>query len=281
MAQYSIRTMTRGEIDLAVEWAAQEGWNPGWHDADSFFAADPDGFLVGLLDGEPIASISVVRYGDHFGFLGFYIVKPAYRGRGYGLRIWQAGLDRLSGRTIGLDGVVAQQDAYRKSGFQWAYSGIRHQGEGGGPDPRDADVVPLSSISFDEVLAVDRAFFLADRTAFVRSWIAPPGGAALGLREGHALTGYGVLRACRMGYKIGPLFAKGPDQAERLFLAMKAHVPRGAPMYLDVPSVNEDAMHLVQRHRMTPVFETARMYRGSAPDLPVKRIFGVTTFELG
>jgi hypothetical protein len=32
---------------------------------------------------------------------------------------------------------------------------------------------------------------------------------------------------------------------------------------------------------MTPMFETARMYRGRAPDLPLDRIFGITTFELG
>ena len=33
--------------------------------------------------------------------------------------------------------------------------------------------------------------------------------------------------------------------------------------------------------RIAPVFETARMYRGSVPALPLNRIFGVTTFELG
>jgi hypothetical protein len=29
------------------------------------------------------------------------------------------------------------------------------------------------------------------------------------------------------------------------------------------------------------VFETARMYRNGDPGLPVERIFGITTFELG
>ncbi|MGZ4981767.1 MAG: GNAT family N-acetyltransferase, partial [Methylobacter sp.] len=75
---YTIRTMTRQEINIAVDWATEEGWNPGLHDADCFYAADPSGFLVGLLDDEPIATISVVKYGDSFGFLGFYIVKPEY-----------------------------------------------------------------------------------------------------------------------------------------------------------------------------------------------------------
>jgi ribosomal protein S18 acetylase RimI-like enzyme len=76
--------MNRLEVDLAIEWAAEEGWNPGINDADCFYSADKHGFLVGLLDNEPIATISVVKYGEHFGFLGLYIVKPKYRGRGYG-----------------------------------------------------------------------------------------------------------------------------------------------------------------------------------------------------
>jgi ribosomal protein S18 acetylase RimI-like enzyme len=109
--------MTRHELNLAIDWAAIEGWNPGSYDADCFYAADPNGFLIGLLGDEPIATISVVKYGDSFGFLGFYIVKPEYRGMGYGIQIWNAGLEYLKGRTIGLDGVLAQQSNYSKSGL--------------------------------------------------------------------------------------------------------------------------------------------------------------------
>jgi hypothetical protein len=81
---YQIRTMSRAELDLAIGWARDEGWNPGLHDATPFHAADPEGFLVGVLDGRPISSISVVRYGQTFGFLGLYIVIAEQRGRGYG-----------------------------------------------------------------------------------------------------------------------------------------------------------------------------------------------------
>jgi hypothetical protein len=47
--ELQIRPMTRDELDLAVEWAAQEGWNPGLADAECFHAADPEGFLIGVL----------------------------------------------------------------------------------------------------------------------------------------------------------------------------------------------------------------------------------------
>jgi hypothetical protein len=32
---------------------------------------------------------------------------------------------------------------------------------------------------------------------------------------------------------------------------------------------------------MTPMFETARMYRGGAPSVDVGRVLGVTSLELG
>ena len=76
------------EISIAVDWAAAEGWNPGLADAACFAAADPEGFLIGELDGAPAATVSCVNYGASFAFLGFYIVREDLRGRGYGLRIW-------------------------------------------------------------------------------------------------------------------------------------------------------------------------------------------------
>ena len=122
---YSIRPMRRDELDTALQWAAHEGWNPGLHDAACFHAADPQGFLVGLRGDEPIACISVVRYGASYGFLGLYIVAPEHRGQGHGWALWQAGMAHLGERAVGLDGVVAQQANYRRSGFVLAHRNVR------------------------------------------------------------------------------------------------------------------------------------------------------------
>jgi ribosomal protein S18 acetylase RimI-like enzyme len=268
-------------VRLAIEWAAAEGWNPGVHDAGCFYAADHDGFLVGSLGDDPVATISVVKYGATFGFLGLYIVRRECRGRGYGLQIWNAGLARLAGRNVGLDGVVAQQENYRKSGFRFAYRNIRYRGTASATAPIDARIVPLSSVPVVETIAYDRALFPDERSAFLRCWIAQPDSTALGVLRGRALAGYGVVRRCRDGYKCGPLFADDPALAEALFSALQAHVPHGAVIYLDVPESNVAAVALAERHRMIVAFETARMYTGDAPQLPLRRLFGVTTFELG
>ncbi len=278
---YAIRIMTRNEIDIAIDWAAAEGWNPGIDDADCFYAADAGGFLIGLLRGEAIACISAVRYGATFGFIGFYIVKPEFRGRGYGMQIWNSALERLRGRNIGLDGVVDQQNNYRKSGFKLAYRNIRYEGKGGGRDPGNRKIVPLSSVPFTELNAYDRRFFPEDRTQFLRCWLNQPQSTAWGFMEKDRLAGYGVLRLCRSGYKIGPLFANDAAVAALLFQSLKSRTNEGSPIYLDIPEVNRSAVALAESNGMNFVFETARMYGGESPDLPLDGIFGVTTFELG
>ncbi|NEQ45042.1 MAG: GNAT family N-acetyltransferase [Leptolyngbya sp. SIOISBB] len=283
MSNYTIKPMTREDLAVAIDWAAAEGWNPGLHDAACFYAADPSGFLMGWLNDQPIAAISVVKYGPSFGFLGFYIVRPEFRGQGYGWQLWQTGLQTLVGRIVGLDGVVDQQSNYFKSGFQLAYRNIRYEGVGDGQPPSSSvdAIVPLSSLPIEQVIEYDRPFFPDDRATFLRCWLTQPDSVAVGILASTSLVGYGMLRPCRQGFKIGPLFADTLAIADALFQHLKAQVPEGQSFYLDVPEVNAAAVGLAQTYALTSMFETARMYLPTAPALPTARIFGVTTFELG
>ena len=273
-----LRRMTEAELALALEWAVAEGWNPGLHDANCFYAADPEGFFLAELDGAPIGCVSAVRYGSRFGFLGLYIIKAEHRGQGFGLELWRAALDHLGDRVIGLDGVVAQQDNYRKSGFRIAFRNIRQEGRGGGAAP--PGVIDLAAIPIEEILRYDETVFPASRAEFLKSWIGQAQAVALGVVDGQRLKGCGVLRACREGFKIGPLFADDDETADRLFAGLMAGVP-GAPVFLDTPDTNPGAIALASRHAMTPIFETARMYKNGTPQIGLERCFGVTTFEVG
>jgi hypothetical protein len=274
--------MRREDLDLALDWAAAEGWNPGLNDAACFHAADPEGFLIAELEGEPVGCISAVRHGEDFGFIGFYIVRPGHRGAGHGIALWRAGMARLAGRVVGLDGVVAQQENYRRSGFALAHRNVRY----GAAAPRPPSVgegpraVPAAEASFEEIAALDRDCFPAARDGFLRAWLGAPGHAAFVVRGGHGLLGYGVVRPCREGSKIGPLFATDGRGARALFAALVAAAPPG-PVFLDLPEPNEDAVAMAREAGMAPAFETARMYAGGDPALPLASIYGITSFELG
>ena len=279
-----IRALTRDEMSLAIEWAALEGWNPGLHDAACFHAADPDGFLVGELAGEPVGCISAVKYGSEFGFIGLYIVRPEFRGRGFGMQLWRAAMERLAGRNVGLDGVVAQQANYAASGFRLAFRNERFQGvveraAKGSELPRG--VIAASAVPFVKLAEYDQAIFPAPRDAFLKSWLAQLDAGGFAAVEGDWLRGYAIVRRCRLGWKIGPLAADDLPTARRLYEAVAAYAGEGATLFLDVPAANDAARQLAAELGMTPVFETARMYTGEPPAVDVSKLFGVTSFELG
>lgn len=272
--------MTRADLDTAWEFCIEEGWNPGKYDQDAFYAADPGGFFLGLLDGVPIGSVSAVAYNDRFGFVGIFIVRPPYRGQGYGLRLFEAARAYLSDRIIGLDGVLAQQPNYGKAGFEFAYRNIRHSGVFEGKENDAPDIFPLAELPIAQLEAFDAAMFGAERRQFLRRWITLPDSVALGVLKADALVGYGVLRPRQEGYQIGPLYARTPEAADSLFRSLAAQRP-GHTLYYDALECNAESLLLAQRYGLTPMFETARMYANGQPDLPLGCHYSVCSFELG
>lgn len=279
-SNYKTSVMSQNELSIAINWARDEGWNPGIHDASAFYQADSTGFLTGKYNDQIIATISAVKYGSHFGFIGLYIVKDAFRGNGFGFKLWEAAIASLSGRNIGLDGVLAQQDNYKKSGFKLAHRNIRFAGKSA-KNSLPTRATAAEQIAFKDIAAYDRQFFPDERSAFLKNWIAPENSRTLVIVEDSRILGYGSIRACDRGFKIGPLNAETVDIAVELFLALTATIPEASEIFLDVPEPNKAAIALAQKSGMTPVFETARMYTKSFPNLPLENIFGITTFELG
>src|SRR5713226_5701600 len=178
-----VRAMRPDDLAVAADWAAAEGWNPGHADAECFATVDPHGFLIGELDGAPAATISTVNYDRRFAFLGFYIVRPDLRGRGYGMRIWNAAMAHAGARTVGLDGVVAQQQNYQKSGFRLAYPNIRYGGAVAAAAALPAGVIPLAEVPFATLQADDATVFPAPRAAFLRAWIDASGHVGCALKR--------------------------------------------------------------------------------------------------
>ena len=280
----NIRQMTRDELDVLVEWAAREGWNPGLDDAEVFWATDPEGFVAAEIDGELIGGGSIVAYEKKYGFIGLFIVRPEYRGRGLGNLLWHELNRRLLARldadaAIGLDGVFNMQDYYARGGFRFVCRDLRFEGRGMDL-PQSKGIIEASTVPFERIDAYDQRHFPAPRSRFLQRWIHQPGVHALAAVDGGEICGYTVIRPCRTGYKIGPLFAAKTDVAESLLVSIASRAS-GERIFLDVPAINTDALALVARYRMSEVFGCARMVLGPIPHLPDGEIFGVTTFELG
>ncbi len=271
--------MAADEVSKIMDWARKEGWNPGVHDAEIFAQTDPSGLFCAEMGGEMVGGISAVAYDDRYGFVGLFIVRPDLRGHRVGLDLAQRALDHLGNRIIGIDGVLAKERQYAKFfGFVPEGRNVRYEGRPVGrvtPDLIDARDVPFSDLS-----AYDQRHFPAPRDRFLKMWIHQAGGTALADTRGGTLRGYGVIRPCVVGAKLGPLFADSPAVAEDLLLALCAEAPTG-PVYLDTPGDNPLAVELALKFGMHEVFATTRMYRGGTPKFSKEEVFGITTFELG
>ncbi|MBR0556280.1 GNAT family N-acetyltransferase [Ciceribacter sp. L1K23] len=274
-----VRTLEPAEVTNLVGWAAGEGWNPGLGDAEAFRAADPDGFIGCFVNGELAAGIAAIAYDTSFGFIGLYICRPMFRGQGFGRRVWDAGMSYLGDRVIGLDGVPEQQGNYASMGFAPLYETVRWSGVA----PKSMATPQSVRLATDDDLAalaqLDRRHFPADRTGFLKTWLAAPRSAFV--REAHGqITGFAVVRDCGDGAKIGPLFATDEDTAEDLFAACLASRPDSL-LAIDVPQHQVGFAETLEHAGFAPGFTTARMYRGKAPVVALAGVYGVTTLELG
>ncbi|MDD2710883.1 MAG: GNAT family N-acetyltransferase [Verrucomicrobiae bacterium] len=273
--------MFRKDLDIAVDWAAREGWNPGLNDADAFYAADPGGFFMAFDRDEPIGSISAVAYGDGFGFVGFFIVKPEYRGHRIGIDLARQAFGRLGSRNIGADGVENKMANYQTHGFRLAYHNLRYRRMAQPAGFSVPHIRPIDTVPFESIARYDARCFPAPRDEFLKRWLKLPDSRAVAWLRNDELKGYAMIRKCGVGYKFGPLFADDETIAAELFAFLESTVEAGAPLFLDIPEPNRQAMALGKKLGMTPVFGTARMYNREFPSIDVNRIFGVTSFELG
>jgi GNAT superfamily N-acetyltransferase len=282
-ANLSLGPMRRDEADILAHWAADEGWNPGKADIAIAWDTDRDAFTALRKGDDLVGGGTLISYNELFGFMGLFIIRRDLRGAGLGRQLWTYRLKRLQARlapgaSIGMDGVFEMVPFYERGGFGFAHKDIRFQGIAHGT--LDAEVQRLDPSTFAIVERFDRSYFPAPRTSFLQRWMLQAGAHAMGLFEKGELAGYGVARPARMGYKIGPLFAWRPDVAERLATSLMAHIA-GEQVQLDVPEPNEAGIRLASGLGLKEVFGCARMYYGAPPNLPIERIFGVTSFEFG
>ncbi|MDD4373384.1 MAG: GNAT family N-acetyltransferase [Bacteroidales bacterium] len=281
---FLLRQLQFEEVQKLVSWAAAEGWNPGPHDALAFWQTDPEGFVGYFEQDELIAGGSIVSYDGLFGFMGFFIVKPEYRSKGIGRQLWMSRRDRLlarlkQGSAIGMDGVLAMQDFYRKGGFKLAFRDERYERKGETFNVHK-NITSYSEKDFQKLQLLDAQCFGVPRTTFLLHWLQLPESRTFTFIQDQQLKGYVLLRKAGTGYKIGPLFAENYPVAEALYQACLDAVPNES-VYLDIPVTNPDAVKLVKNFQAEYVFECGRMYYGKAPELPIQKIFGITTFELG
>lgn len=276
--------LDKSDLATLIRWASNEGWNPGNNDLEVFWNTDPNGFYGFFYDDQLIAGGAVVSYRKEFGFMGLFLVHKDFRGQGIGKKLWYLRRDLLINKLqanapIGMDGVVDMQPFYARGGFNIAFRDERYV--------FNSDTILFSSnislintADLEKIFAYDVICFGCQRFDFLKNWLQMPESKAFQYTENGKVLGYAVVRKAETGYKIGPLFADHAFIAEELFKSCLSIAP-DTVVFLDIPTINQHAVSLVQKYQGKYVFECARMYYGTAPEIEINNIYGITTFELG
>lgn len=273
-----VRRMTERDLALVMDWAAAEGWNPGRRDAEMFILPDPDGLLVAEEGGEVIGSIGMPCFGPGFAFAGLFIVRPDHRGGAAGARLALAALQHAGDRVVGTDGVLERVADYERLGFRPAHSHHRHSGVvRPAVHPR---VRPAGPADRAALVGIDDECFPGDRRAFMHAWLGADRTVMSWVDDDGTPTGVAVARPAVEGWRVGPLLAPDGEAAGALVRSL-AHALPGEVLHLDVNTGNPDAAALARDLGLAPGFECARMYRGGSPTLPLARMWGACTLEMG
>lgn len=289
MVVMNIENLKFTKLDLSgvktlISWAILEGWNSGTNDADAFYKADPDGFYGFFLNDEMIAGGSIVSYDGLMGFMGLFIVKPEYRNKGIGEKLWYKRRNMLLSRihknaAIGMDGVPDMQAFYQRGGFEIAFKDERYERKGA-PFKNNPNISPIKESDLANIISYDTPCFGVARSQFLFSWLFMPESKTFKYVENGELKGYAMIRKATTGYKVCPLFADNRIIAEALYEAC-LNAAGDELVYIDIPMTNENAIEMVHKYDATYIFECARMYYGNPPKMAIHKVFGITTFELG
>ena len=289
---------------IIIERAASSGSRPGALDHVSFFAADDTGFFVGELNGKPISCMSVVKHTENIAFLGNYKVDEAYRGRGYGLRTWKTAMASIN-KDCNMTGHAVEEKVpmyERGIGFQRKWCAQRFDLVASQVEfalsniqpPPSITIQPVSEVEFNDLLKYDTHVNVLPRRAFLEKWISAPNcHASVAISDSGRVVGYTVVRTTFKkgdGWKIGPLFGDSSKIARSLYREacgkVAAEDPQGI-IAVDVPYgdlINPDALRIVKELSGIPALapKCVRGYtKGMPSNMPLRKLFGITTLELG
>ncbi|MDR0468829.1 MAG: GNAT family N-acetyltransferase [Peptococcaceae bacterium] len=276
----TIRNFTLPEMVFPMEVAFKEGWNPGLYDGVAFYQADPDGFFLAEQDGGMVGGISAVNFDDRLIVIGNHFVLPPYRGQGIGKALWERALLVAGDKSIRVNGLPEGRLFYESYGFQELGNIIRYGGSVFAEGRISDDVYSAQDISFSQLTDFDAGFFGISRPGFLRTWLATPAMISLCLLKEGELQGWGCMRRCRNGWRLGPVFAKHYEHAEELVRHFALSTV-AENVYMDITDSNVQAIRLAFAMGMTPWEARVKLYRGEYIKEPLDQIFGFTTVDIG
>lgn len=291
-----IRAMTLVDVSIGMHLKEMAGWNQTEEDWHRFLRASPDGCFIGEWNGHAAGTVATVVYGDVLAWVGMVLVDPQFRGQGIGTALLTTALNHLSGKKVPcvkLDATPQGRPIYERQGFRVEYEIERcllERPNGAGAAVGDSKRTKAASLAgievlenevFENILAMDREVFGADRGDLLRSVASGAPEFVIAAKRGASLDGYALGRKGSVADHLGPWIALNESAARSILEQFLARSRRDV-IFVDAVQENPWTPKLLVERGFRNSRSLTRMYRGENkyPGQP-KRVCAILGPEFG
>ncbi|CAO2655679.1 Nn.00g044820.m01.CDS01 [Neocucurbitaria sp. VM-36] len=233
--QHAIRSASSVEEASELWWPLMQelGWNRAKADAQTHFQVAQNGknwlLLIPQETHKPEGCVIALSYPNHTGWVAFFIINAAFRGRGLGRQLWNEmdAVFHVNGTTvIGLDGVEEQVETYKRRGFEdcariplMVRDSLKLKPLGVQLDLTEAaELQDLRDVDPKQLAQLDLEHTGLDRSAYwsPHALLSRRGAFGLAIVSNSQVTGFVFVRRCEHGHRVGPLYAETYAQAKQL-----------------------------------------------------------------
>jgi GNAT superfamily N-acetyltransferase len=272
------------------QWCIDEGWNIGLHDSEIYYKIDPIGHHI-VKANESIASLSLIKHSSTFFTLGPFIVHKSYRGQGVGETLWNVALSRMNQEHpdahIALYSVSEQVERYKKAGFVPVLNIQRwyiNSNQLIYPSMSDKCTLITNKL-IPSVSEYYQNHYVTNRELLFKNLLLKPETNGLVFMDDNVIKGFGFIRPCVRGFRIGALVADTSEIAQTLIAGLLVFA-QSAPVFIDVPGSNPHGINCMNAFHAVraPQEDTIMMIKGTGYSSYLKQReqhYGLFSLEIG
>lgn len=291
---FVVRRMTRRDAEKVISWYTAVCATSVDLQVALDVAGDDEGFYVGELNGELVASAAVIAVADGLSYGSMLYVDERFRDSGLGRRIIDVAMEaavRTARNTIAIDAHSELEAMFVRRGGKTQFAVTQFTGKVQPVETSGKSELAIRQVGnsdFDGLMRYDDECFVRPGSAWRREFMSrlimiPGSRTMIAVNQQGDVVGCGCRRpavAAAEHHLIGPLYADSYDIARQMLYALTCDIA-GQNIWISICEPNEEAVRLLRELKLHESIHMMRMMLGNGDlDALSHRVFGITSIDV-
>ncbi len=267
-ADFKLRPMQLSDIEAGMKLSNAEGWNQTEKDWGLLIGNPENVCMLAEYDKKIIGTTAAINYSNQVAWICMVLVDREYRGHGVSKLLLNSIFKKLqSCKSVKLDATPEGQRVYKKLDFKEEYLIVRMVNVLMNSLPSiDSDMLPepVEEKHIQEIIALDKLIFGANRTQLIESLIREYPGKAWLLKRNNLVTGFALGRKGKKFHQIGPVVSSNTTEA-KILITQALKGLSNQSVVVDVLCDKEDLLNWLNPIGFTKQRNFVRMYKNENP----------------